>query len=369
MGFPIAYIRQPRERGIDLIESFPSIVPLLLRFQPIIAYPLHWYIRNIQVPILVRKAVRYAKEQHIGIVWAVLDNPTLIYLARRVAAALSVPLVVTVWDPPERFAVDRGMDVFSKKLLLHEFAKTLHAADRCSVASEGMQEEYKRRYGIESVVLIHGVHPDLRRPAAKKLNRADQFVIGIAGSLYAVQEWQALLSALSSVDWRLDGREVSLRLLGSDIWVHAPPGKMHIEYLGWRSLEETIDIMSQVDVTYVPYWFDKNYSLAVRLCFPNKLTTYLAAGRPVFFHGPEDSSPASFFRRFPVGLCCHSLEPKEIIQSLMRFVSDEEFYARAAAAGQVALDQELNLRVFLDHFAHLIGIDKGDLLPISDLHY
>jgi len=134
--------------------------------------------------------------------------------------------------------------------------------------------------------------------------------------------------------------------------------------LGWHSVEETIDLMAGVDVTYLPYWFDESYRLPARLSFPTKLATYLASGRPVLFHGPEDSSPSKFFRRFPVGLCCHSLKESEIIECLHRFATDREFYAMATSAGQTALDQELDLRVFLKRFAMLIGIEESELLPI-----
>ena len=140
---------------------------------------------------------------------------------------------------------------------------------------------------------------------------------------------------------------------------------MHIEYLGWRSVEETVELMSQVDVTYLPYWFDKAYGLSVRLCFPNRLATYLAAGRPVLFHGPEDSSPARFLRRFPAGLCCHSLEEAKIIDSLRRLIIDREFYALATQACQAAREQELDLRVFRRRFAALIGIEEDELLPLT----
>ena len=355
IGFPIAYVRHPRERGLGVLGRFSWLTTL----------PLHWYIRNIRVPALTASAVQFARRHSVELVWAFLNSPTLIYMAPRVAAALGVPLVATIWDPPERFAVDQRLDPVSRRMLLRRFADALRMAVRCGVASEGMQEEYRSRYNVDSVVLIHGVHPGLRRPPATHLSREGQFIIGIAGSLYADREFQALLSALSSVGWRLDGRDVTVRVLGADLRLRAQ-GRMRVEYLGWRPLDETIDLMSQTDVGYLPYWFDKRYDLAVRLCFPNKMTTYLAAGRPVLFHGPEDSSPAHFLRRFPAGLCCHSLDQSEIIESLRRFAADPEFYASAAQAGQRALDEELDLQVFLRRFAMLVGIEEGELLPAMD---
>lgn len=354
IGFPTAYGRSLREAGIGRLGR---------RCAQLTASPIHWYARNVRMPALARQAIRFARQHHAELVWAVLNKPALIYMARRVAAALGVPLVVTVWDPPERFAEGLQLGPCSCRALFRDFRDTLRTAVRCGVASEGMQSEYKARYGIESVVLIHGIHPRLMRPPAAELTEGDSFVIGLAGSIYAVQEWQALLSALSSIDWRIGEREVIVRVLSSGVHLRAQ-GKMHVEYLGWRSLEETLNIMSRCDITYVPYWFDESYSLAVRLSFPNKLATYLAAGRPVLYHGPEDSSPTRFFRRFPVGLCCHSLEESDIIESLSRFVTDRDFYASAARQTQVAVEQELNLRVLLRRFAALIGTSEAELLPL-----
>ena len=191
-----------------------------------------------------------------------------------------------------------------------------------------------------------------------------QFVIGFAGSLYASREFEALLAALARVDWRIDGHDVKVKLMGH----HGScsligRSRMNLEYLGWRSLEETVDLLAETDVAYLPYWFDPAFSDSVRLCFPNKLTTYLTAGKPVLFHGPADSAPARFFRRFPAGLCCHSLEAPAIIECLRRFVGDRDLYQSAACASQDALDQELNERAFVSHFADLIGVDPADLTP------
>jgi hypothetical protein len=102
------------------------------------------------------------------------------------------------------------------------------------------------------------------------------------------------------------------------------------------------------------------------MCFPTKLSTYLASGRPVLFHGPADSSPSHFLRRFPAGLCCDSLETSKIIDCLHKLASDVNFYNTATKAGQIALDEELDIRVFLRRFAMLFDVKENDLLPIKD---
>jgi glycosyltransferase involved in cell wall biosynthesis len=212
--------------------------------------------------------------------------------------------------------------------------------------------------------MILGVGSDLRHPPAQRLNHSSQLSIGYAGGWRTPREWEAVFSALSACDWQIAGREVVVRMLSNHATLRGG-GKRHVEFLGWRSVEETVNIMSQTDVGYVPYWFDERYGLSVRLCFPGKVTTYLAAGRPILYHGPEDSSVVDFLERFPAGLGCHSMDEDDIVEALRRLIVDQEFYARAAQAGQAALNREFSARIFRRRFAGLMNVEESELRPMD----
>jgi len=305
---------------------------------------------------------RFARQQRVDLIWAVLNSPSAILLARPLAHALRVPLVVSVWDPPEYLADDERLEPRTRHRVLREFGRAMKSATRRAVISENMREEYRRRYGIDAIVHRHGISDELRHPPKQAPAAADRLVIGVAGNLYARREWNALLAALTLHQWRIGGRQVILRVMSSGIQATAK-GPAQIEYLGWRSPEETIRLLADADVGYLPYWFDERYRLSVRLCFPTKLCTYLAAGIPTWFHGPEDSSVTRFFRSYPAGVCCHSRKPDVIAASLDRLATDGLLYSSAVAAGQAALDSELSFATFIDRFAELLSIDPQDLLP------
>jgi hypothetical protein len=313
---------------------------------------------------VIDQAVGFARAHNVEQVWAVLNAPQVIYVARRVAEALSVPLVVTVWDPPERFVDALGMDALSGSHVLSEFAKAILAARRVTVASEGMRNEYYRRYAIHSRVLIQGIDASWVHPPAQGLADPQHVTIGYAGSMYAFNELLAFVAALSSCGWRLGGRRVRLRVLGRSLEMSSSSG-VNIEWLGWRPMLDVIKQLSQVDLCYVPYWMDGAHSLAARTCFPNKIATYLAAGRPLFVHAPTDSSPAEFARRYQVGLTCASLEADRIIGSLESLASSEESYALLAQACTTAIAAELSMSVFHARFAELMGVDVRDLTPVG----
>ena len=282
---PVLYLETPR------VQGFGRGGPLLNHLSGLL-FRTHTNLRR--VPAIVDRAVRFGREQPVSLVWAVLNTPTVIRCARAVALALDVPMVTTVWDPPERLIHEAGFDRLSRVSVLREFGKALRQSARCGVASDPMAEDYKERYDVTPVVLIHGLHSRHWRTPARVPSRNGQLVIGFAGSLYATDTWDALLAALGQAGWEIDGRSVRIRVLGKQMSFSLEE-QAHIDYMGWKSLDETVEALSDVDISYLPYWFDESHSLSVRLCFPNKLSAYLAAGRPVFFMVPGTLPPAASF--------------------------------------------------------------------------
>jgi hypothetical protein len=111
-------------------------------------------------------------------------------------------------------------------------------------------------------------------------------------------------------------------------------------------------------LAYLPYWLDRKYAEIVKMTFPNKLATYVAARVPVLYHGPQDSSPTRFLQRFPVGLNCGSLETTDLAAAIERLVSDPAFRSDAMRFCDQAYEQELSDAVFRQRFAEFVGIDS-----------
>ncbi len=140
-------------------------------------------------------------------------------------------------------------------------------------------------------------------------------------------------------------------------------GPARIEFLGWHSTSDALRILAKCDVCYVPYWFDDAFRSGVELSFPNKISLYLAAGRPIFFHGPRESTPTRFLDRWPVGVTAHSLDAGPITTALTTAATDAEFHERVAATIPQALEAELGMHVFRRRFAEFLGVDESSLAP------
>ena len=319
------------------------------------------YVDVQYLPKLIDQVAAFAEQTKPDLVWVPLAGPTMINIAASLRRELGIPMLTTVWDPPD-YALPHYWSIRGNSLerVMNRFGEAIRASVRCAVASSEMKAAYEARYGTPCVPMIHGL-PEREWIAPTGVRSPNEpFVIGYAGSLYARREWDALIAALGAARWHIGGRETIVRVLASGIDVRVT-GPARIEFLGWHSTTEAVGILSGCDVCYVPYWFDDAFRPGVELSFPNKMSLYLAAGRPVLYHGPERATPTRFLERWPVGVACHSLDTSAITDALTTAASDAAFHARAAAAIPQVLRAELGLHVFRQRFAEFVGVDESAL--------
>jgi hypothetical protein len=319
------------------------------------------YVDQRHLPRLIDRVARLADRVRPDMLWIPLAGPTMINVAAAIQRRLGLPLLTTVWDAPD-YALRHYWGIEGEALdrLLARFGDAVRASTRCAVASAEMKEAYEARHGTPCVPMIHGM-PESQWIAPSGMRPPNEpFVIGYAGSLYARNEWDALMGALASVGWRVGGREVIVRVLAASLETRVS-GPARIEFLGWHSTTDALGLLSQCDVCYVPYWFDDAFRSGVELSFPNKVSLYLGAGRPIFFHGPRESTPTRFLSRRPVGVACHSLEAGELVAALTTAATDGGFHDRAARAIPNALRAELGMHVFRRQFAEFVGVDETSL--------
>ncbi len=317
------------------------------------------------LPRLVKRAVKFARRFQPDAVWATLEGPTLIRLALPVARRLGVPLLTQVFDPPHWWMRAHNHGWLTTRRVLGGFDRAMRDSQGCAAASWAMAETYRDDYGVRAVPVVPSMNASLARPPAEAPHRDDELVIGLAGQIYATTEWEALLAAIKLADWTIAGRRVRVRVLGRNLQC-AVSNPARIEFLGWHSHAQTVHLLSQMDILYCPYWFDPTFEREARLSFPSKLTSYLAAGRPVFMHCPEYASPGRFVRQHGAGHNCQSLDPQQIAVELSAIVESSRTYARLARQGSQAFHRFLTLQCYRRSFADFLGVDEGFLRPVEE---
>jgi glycosyltransferase involved in cell wall biosynthesis len=350
---PIKYCDKPREYW----KLLPWKWSFLNKF---LSFTMESYNSIFRTRKLEREIGKFGEKHDVTLLWCVLEGQTVIRLARPVAKLLNIPLFVEIWDPPPWWLKEHGVDAISQKRIIKEYEKALKASKGCYAASFAMARQYEEDYGIRTSLFLPSLDESYALPPAKTMHDDKSLIIGMAGVLYMLEEWEKLLSALDSVDWKIGGRDVKVRLLTREVNLRGF-GKRDIEFLGFRPQEETIRLLSETDIQYCPYWFSPKYETEARLSFPSKLTTYFASGRPVFFHGPAYASPAKFIEEHETGILCHSLDPSEIIYSLLQIIDNPDLYAKLSQNGRNVFDKYFTLRSLRKSFADFLQIGEDFL--------
>lgn len=343
---PIKIIDKPRESWGKV-----SIIG------PLVSFVMESLIEIVQIPKISREIAAFVQKHHVEAIWCTLEGQTMIRLAGIVARHTKLPLYTHIWDTPGWWMRAWKVNSVSARWIIREYEKAIQDSVCCGAASWAMAAEYQSSFGVECVPLVAGLEKSMAFPPAKRPNLDDRiFQIGLAGQIYARDTWDALITALDRVGWRINGYQVKIKVLGQ--WLDPALNRPEIEFLGWHSQQETIEILSQFDVLYCPYWFDKTFEQEARFSFPSKVTTYLAAGRPAFFHGPEYSSPGRFLEENNAGICCYSTNPSVIIQQLTNLIKDEKLYQTVTYNGHELFIEKLSFDALKENLYKFLPIER-----------
>ena len=305
---------------------------------------------------LVAEVVAWGRSHDAKRLWVILDTPTVIEIAGRVADKLQVPVYSLVWDAPEYLGRLRGLDRLSHARMVRRFGRVLTRSTRAAVVSGAMKSTYETAYGTPCVIVRQGLPSDLRRKSAEAYTDDRQFSIGVAGGLYCASAWKALLEALDHLDWAVASKSIRLVVLGESLRVHSRRAA-NVQYYGWRTVQDTVDILSGCDVTYLPQPFETSLRDLAELSFPTKLSTYVACGRPVLVHCPDYASLAPFYRGHCMGALCTRLEPDHIAECVQRIAGDLPAYQQAAQCVANLADTEFSQERYRTQFLRFLGLE------------
>lgn len=332
---PTLTVQKPNElqrrslRGIKIGRAGAGAIELAKRF--------------ILPPRLTQKAADFAVEHGVTQIWAVMQGQTLVRLQARLARRLGVPLRTQVFDPLDWWLRAHEVDPMNRRLDMALFERTMSTSTSCATASEPMAERYRSKYGIVAAPVIASVDTALARLPPPRLHGSDTVVIGMIGQFYASEEWAQLVRALNYAKWQVSGRKVVIKTFGHDEPPTAVPSE-HFEYGGWMAQEDLIGILADTcDILYCPYPFAPEMAEVAKLSFPSKVPTYLAAGRPILFHGPRYAAPAKYLLEREAGYVADDLYPSSVYNGLCHLVENADLFDRVARGAQAAFRADFTL--------------------------
>jgi len=317
--------------------------------------------RRIAMPRpLISQAIAYGRAVGATDLWAILQGQTMVRIAAPVARGLGVPLRVHIWDPLRWWLDAHEVDPVNRRLDLALFDRTLRQATSCAAASFPMARYYEETYGVPATAVIASIDPALAQAPPPKLVSDDNVVIGMVGQFYASEEWAELIAALDLAKWRVGQRKVILTTFG-----HEPPPtpvpEGHLRFMGWMDQPEVIrTIARDCDIVYCPYPFAPKMEEVSRLSFPSKVPTYLAAGRPILFHGPPYAAPYIYLKERGAAYLCGELDRKGTYDGLVRLVEDSALYETTALAARRAFLADFTLPRMERAVRRFLGYEAGE---------
>ncbi|MCA8992780.1 MAG: hypothetical protein KDA88_12400 [Planctomycetaceae bacterium] len=297
---------------------------------------------------LVNRAVQGVQQQVAqfkpDVVLCVLESGMAVQVMARLVKSLTIPVRTIVWDDVDTFCPDGNLDHWTRITIAKDFKTVLQASECVAVICENMQAAYQRDYGIDSFVLRHGM-PQVEGASSRSQKGDDVLRIGFAGSITTPDCIRSFISTLDGLGWNIAGRKVCLRMLGARFQL-GTLSKQWIEYLGWRDVSETRDLLGECDLLYLPQSFEPKLRHLSELSFPTKLSTYVAARRPILLQAPEYASLREFWARYPLGPVIESLDAKDVQSGIEAIVHCDDaqqanWLQTIAKAHEEALSEDL----------------------------
>jgi glycosyltransferase involved in cell wall biosynthesis len=140
----------------------------------------------------------------------------------------------------------------------------------------------------------------------------------------------------------------------------------NVTFLGWKSQTEAVKILTDCDFLYCTYPFDPLMAEVSRQSFPSKLVLYLAAGRPVVFHGPAYASVAEFIGDRGCGILATSLNAEGLLKEIERLVENQKSYSEMASNAQKTFLDEFTLESMARSFNDFIGAEPTGVMVLHD---
>lgn len=307
---------------------------------------------------LLPKISAFARQQKVDALWVVLQGQTSVRLAMNLAETLALPLFTQIWDPFDWWLRANTIDILTRRRLLAQYDETILSSTACATASWAMSKDYDDKYHVRNLPVIAGLPVELMHPSTDQPHFGEDFIIGFAGQFYAQLEWECLIQTLNAENWIIENRRIRIRALGG-CFPSFIQKSSNFEYLGWKSQEETIKVLADSDLLYLPYWFSEEFREESSTSFPSKLVSYFASGRPVFCHAPPYSSPAKYISDNSAGFICESLVLGEVKNALSLAISDTNLYSMFSKNGTHCFLRDFTLESMKAAFLDFLRINPN----------
>jgi len=172
------------------------------------------------------------------------------------------------------------------------------------VISEGMKKYYKIISDREGDICHRYLKAgSITALTGNETSGTGKITAGHIGSIYDKSDFLSFLELLKEFALA-EGKDALLQMWGCHLTIEDVPPHLRGNIIFHKELveEQVIPLLARCDFVYSMYPFTNRLRLFAKTSLPTKLTSYVQAGRPVFGHGPADSTLADFLADTGTGI-------------------------------------------------------------------
>ena len=176
--------------------------------------------------------------------------------------------------------------------------------------SREMAAHYEECFGKSWIVVHNGVRHDSLSHETNGASKARQVLL--AGDVN-VFRYDAVIAFADAIERhnRRNGESIEFTVMGDVAEQHRSSlsALRAVKMLSRRSHSECLDAMRAADLLYLPLAFGEKSSRISLYSLPTKLPEYLATGKSVFFHAPQESAVFRVAERYDLTPRLATIDP------------------------------------------------------------
>ena len=268
--------------------------------------------------------------------------------ANLAARQLGIPFVAYLFDdpvfqwPPGKF---RELAAWQEQIWSHHVTALI-------TPNEFLSAEIKRRTTLEAHVIRNPAVISSRHLTPPQWN-GDVTKIVYTGSVYHAQAdaFQNLICAIRQMpnyELHIYTSQPASALAEYGICGPAVIQHEHVSYEDVRCIHENADIL------FLPLAFRSEIQEVLLTSAPGKLGEYLASGRPILVHAPENSFVCDYFKRTEAGIVVDQPDP-DALETALRRLRDEPEFVRNIVQNALEASSEFEVTRVREQFLSLLA--------------
>ncbi|HEX6732527.1 MAG TPA: glycosyltransferase [Pyrinomonadaceae bacterium] len=261
----------------------------------------------------------------------------------------SLNLVIFVMDDWQGHHECHTLPYSSRRRRL--LAEAINRASTRFAVSLEMAKHYEEVYGKSWQIAHNGIGGDsvIQQHALVQSNSNRVLLAGDV-NVFRFDAVYALAAAIERHN-RFHKREIEFTMMGeiAEEYRSALSALRCVKLLGRQSHSECLRAMKMADLLYLPLAFSKRSKRISLYSMPTKLPEYLASGKPVLFHAPENSAAYQVAKRYDLRPRLSTTNPEALDRFIEEWTSRKNVEAELIGA-RTALLEEFDIGKLAQNF-------------------